>query len=187
MPLYTINHSQFAWNYHIYRLLYRTSRSVRYFNQYVPSKFIFLMNISDHEWNKLVNIVCRNTRPFLKIDNKKRLIYAEKNGLPNCNLGFLKFRKFWNFWDFCQNFCFIFAKKSPKFKKKQNICTRRASKECMYQVSSNYLHKRCFYCILNVKNGYFSGHLDVIPCNSIYLFHCDFYATNDVLRSFFAF
>ena len=55
----------------------------------------------------------------------------------------------------------------------------------MYQVSSHSLHKHCFYSILNVKNGYFSGHLDVIQCKSIYSFYSDFYATNDVLRSFF--
>ena len=35
-----------------------------------------------------------------------------------------------------------------------------ASKECMYQVPSNFLQKHCFYSILNVKNGYFSGQLD---------------------------
>ena len=64
---------------------------------------------------------------------------------------------------FFQQFYFYFYKKSPKnFEKKMNICTRRASKECMYQVSSHSLHKRCFDSILNVKNGYFSGHLDVI-------------------------
>ena len=32
----------------------------------------------------------------------------------------------------------------------------------MYHVLSHSLHKRCFYSILNMKNGYFSGHLDVI-------------------------
>ena len=57
----------------------------------------------------------------------------------------------------------------------------------MYQVSSHSLHKRCFYSILNVKNGYFSGHLDVIQCNSIYSCYSDFYPTNDVLKSFFSF
>ena len=42
-------------------------------------------------------------------------------------------------------------------------------------------------CTLNLKNGYFSGHLDVIPCNSVYSFYSDFCATNDVLRSFVTF
>ena len=49
---------------------------------------------------------------------------------------------------------FLLKKKIPQisnFSKKRNICTRRDSKECMYQVSSNSLHKRGFYSTLNVK------------------------------------
>ena len=97
---------------------------------------------------------------------------------------------FWNFENFevFSTFFFYFFKKSPqisKFSKNRNICTRRDSKECMYQVSSNSLDKCGFYSTLNVKNGYFSGHLGVIPCISIFSFYSDFYATNDVLRSFF--
>ena len=90
---------------------------------------------------------------------------------------------------FFQRFFFIFSKNSRKFKmfKKRNICNRRSSKECMFQVSSNFLQKRVFYSILNVKNGYFSGHLDLIPCISIYSVYSNFYAINDDLRSFFAF
>ena len=65
----------------------------------------------------------------------------------------------------------FFFKNPPKFQifKNRNICTRRDSKECMYQVSSNYLQRRGFYSTLNVKNGYFSGHLAVVPCISIYI------------------
>ena len=91
---------------------------------------------------------------------------------------------------FFQHFFFYFSQKSPQisnFSKNRNICTRRDSKECMYQFSSTSLHKRGFYSTLNVKNGYFSGHLDVLRCISIFSFYSDFYATNDVLRSFFAF
>ena len=136
--------------------------------------------------------VCGNrchTLSFKDEDNRKMPIDAEKNKLQNCYLGFLKFWKFWKFWDFF-NIFFYFFKKSPKiskFSKNRNICTRRDSKECMYQVSSNSFHKCGFYSTLNVKNGYFSGHLGVIPCISIFSFYSDFYATNDVLRSFFAF
>ena len=58
------------------------------------------------------------------------------------------------------NIFFLFLQKiRPNFKtiKNRNICTRRASKECMYQVSSNSLHKRCFYSILNVTIATFQG------------------------------
>ena len=90
---------------------------------------------------------------------------------------FLKFWKFWKFLDFFIVFYF-YQKKSPqnsKFSKKRSICTRRASKVCMYQVSSHSLHKRCFYSILIVKNGYFSGHLDVIQFHifSLFRFLCN--------------
>ena len=37
------------------------------------------------------------------------------------------------------------------------MCTIRASKECMYQVASHSLNKRCFYSILNVKMATFQG------------------------------
>ena len=79
-----------------------------------------------------------------------------------------------------------FCKKIPKIQnvQKRNICARRASEECMYQVSSNSLQKRGFYSVLESENGHFSGHLNVIPCISIYSFYSDFYATNDVLKSF---
>ena len=132
---------------------------------------------------------CCHTLSFKDEDNQKMPVDAEKNKLQNCYHRFLKFWKFWKFWDFF-NIFFLFFKKSPKiskFSKKQNICTRRVSKECMYQVSSNFLHKCGFYSTLNVKNDYFSGHLGVIPCISVFSFYSDFYATNDVLRSFFAF
>ena len=122
-------------------------------------------------------------------DNQKMSVDAEKNKLQNCHLGFWKFWKFWKFWDFT-TFFFIFFEKSPqisKFSKNRNICTRRDSKERMYYVSSNSLYKCGFYSTLNVENGYFSGHLGVIPWISIFSFYSDFYATNDVLRSFFAF
>ena len=124
-----------------------------------------------------------NTLSFKDEDNRKMPVDAKKNKLQNCYLGF---SKFWKFWKFRNIFNFLFLqKKNSTFSKKRNICTRRVSKECMYQVSSDSLHKRCFYSILNVKNGYFSGHLDVMQCNSKYSFYSDFYATNDVLRSFF--
>ena len=66
---------------------------------------------------------------------------------------------FWNFENFenfeiFSTFFFYFFKKYPqisKFSKNRNICTRRDSKECMYQVSSNSLHKCGFYSTLNVK------------------------------------
>ena len=115
---------------------------------------------------------------------------AEKNKLQNCYLGFWKFWKCRKFWDFFNIFfIFFFQKISPNFKifKKRNMCTRRDSKEGMYQVSSNALHKCGFHSAWNVKNGYFSGHLGVIPCISIFSYYSDFYATTDVLRSFFAF
>ena len=91
---------------------------------------------------------------------------------------------FWNFENF-ENFE-IFSKNPPKFKnfQKTGIYVLEKTKECMYQVSSNSLHKCGFYSTLNVKNGYFSGHLGVIPCISIFPFYSDFYARNDVLRSF---
>ena len=134
--------------------------------------------------------VCGNhchTLSFKDEDNRKMSVDAEKNKLQNCYLGFLKF---WKFWDFFNIFFYYFFQKIPqnfKIFKNRNICTRRDSKECMYQVSSNSRHKRGFYSTLNVKNGYFSGHLDVLRCISIFSFYSDFYATNDVLRSFFAF
>ena len=148
--------------------------------------------------------VCGNrchTHSFKDEDNREMPLDAEKNKLQNWYLGVLKFWKCWKFGDFF-NILFLFLQKIAqisKFSKNQNTCTRRASKKCMYQVSSHSgtpqntnhrhhsLHKRCFYSILNVKNCYFSGHLDVIPCNSIYSFYSDFYATNYVLRSCFAF
>ena len=75
------------------------------------------------------------------------------------------FGSFENFGTFeiFEHFCFSKKKKSPqisKFSKTRNTCTRRDTKECMYKVSRNSLHKRGFYSTLNVKNGYFSGHLD---------------------------
>ena len=114
---------------------------------------------------------------------------AEKNNLQNCYLGFVMFWKFWKFWDFFQHFFLFFQKIPPNLNifKNRNICTRRDSKECLYQVLRNSLHKCGFYRTLNVKNGYFSRHLGVIPWITIFSFYSDFYATNDVLRSFFAF
>ena len=83
---------------------------------------------------------------------------AEKNELQNCYLGFFKFWKVWKFWDSFQHFFYFFHKipHISKFSKNRNIC--RDSKECMYHVSSNSLHKCGFYSTLNVKNDYFSGH-----------------------------
>ena len=136
--------------------------------------------------------VCGNrchTLSFKDEDNQKIPVDAEKNKLQNSYLGFLKFWKFWKFWDF-STFFFYFFKNSPKiskFSKNRNICTRWGSEECMYQISSNSLHKCGFYSTLNVKNGFLSGHLGVIPCISRFSFYSNFYATNDVLRSFFAF
>ena len=134
--------------------------------------------------------VCGNrchTLSFKDKDNRKMPVDAEKNKLQNCYLGFVKFwkcRKFWIFSTF-----FIFQKIPANFKifKKRNLWTRRHSKECMYQVSSNSLNKCGFYSTLNLKIGYFSWHLGVIPCISIFSSYSDFYAANDVLRSFFAF
>ena len=102
---------------------------------------------------------------ILKIKTiRRKLVWSETNGLQNRSLGFLKV---WKFRKFLFSPCFLFLqKKNPqisKFSKKWDICGRRTSKECMYQVSSNSLHKGCFYSILNVKKAYFSGHLDVIP------------------------
>ena len=110
---------------------------------------------------------------FKDKDNRKTLVYAEKNGLQNCYLRFLKLWKYWKFWDVFQYFLSL-QKIPPNFKifKNRNTCTRKSPKNCMYQVSRNSRHKRCFYTILNVKNGYFSGYLilDAMPCNSIYPF-----------------
>ena len=129
---------------------------------------------------------CR-TLIFKDKDNGKRQVYSEKNLLQNCISDLLNFENF-EILRFFQHFFLFLQNNPPKFQiKKRNISTRRASKECMYQVSSNSPQKRGFYSILNVKNGFFSGHLDVIPCISIYSFYSDFYATNDVLKSFFAF
>ena len=101
---------------------------------------------------------------------------------------FLNFENFGNF-EILSTFFFIFSKNPPKFQnfQKTGIYVLEETKECMYQVLSNSLHKRGFYSTLNVKNGYFSGHLDVLRCISIFSFYSDFYATNDVLRPFFAF
>ena len=135
--------------------------------------------------------VCGNrchTLSFKDEDNRKMPVDAEKNKLQNCYLGFLKVWKFWKFWDFFQHFFSIFFKKSPKFQNFQktgkyvleetlkNVCTK-------FQVIP--FINAVFIALLNVKNGYFSGHLGVIPCISIFSFYSDFYATNDVLRSFF--
>ena len=88
--------------------------------------------------------------------------------------------------------CFLFFKKKtdPNFKSSKNgiyVLEETLKNVCTYQVSSNSLQKRGFYSTLNVKNSYFSGHLAVVPCISIYVysFYSDFYATNDVLGSFF--
>ena len=98
---------------------------------------------------------------------------------------FRNFESFGNL-EIFSTFFIIFTKipQISNFSKNRNTSTIRASIECMYQVSSHSLHKSCLYSILNVKNGYFSGHLDVIQCNSIYSFFFDFYATNDVLVIF---
>ena len=74
-----------------------------------------------------------------------------------------------DFWDF-ENFgnlkiysaCFFYfcKKKIPqvsKFSKNRNICARLASKECMYQVSSNTLQKRCFIVFWMWKIATFQG------------------------------
>ena len=103
---------------------------------------------------------CGHTLIFKDKDNRKRLVYAEKNGLRNCYLGFLECWKFWKVGDVFN--IFFFAK--------------------IIQIS-----KFIAFWFLNLKNGYLSGHLDVIPCSPIYSFYSDFYATNDVLRSFVAF
>ena len=108
--------------------------------------------------------VCGNryhTFIFKDKDKRKIFVYAEKNGLQNSYLGFLKVRKFWKFEIF--QHIFYICKTSSKISKltNRNICTRIASKECMYQVSNNSLHIRCYYSILNVKNGFFSGHFDL--------------------------
>ena len=53
------------------------------------------------------------------------------------------FGKFWKFEDFFNTFLFFFAKNIPpnfQIFKKRNICTSRASKECMYQVSSKFIN-----------------------------------------------
>ena len=142
-----------------------------------------------HFWSKIM--VCGNcchTLSFKDENNRKMPVDADKNKLQNCYHGFLKFEKFWTFCDF-STFFFIFQKLSPNYKifKKRNICTRRDCKECMCQGSRNSLHKCGFYSTLSVQNGYFSGHLGVISCISIFSFYSDFYATNDVPMSFFAF
>ena len=133
--------------------------------------------------------VCGNrchTLSFKDEDNQKMPVDAEKNKLQKLLPRIFEILKILKILRFFQHF-FLFFNKSPKiskFSKNRNICTRRDPKECMYQVSSNSLHKRGFYSTLNVKNGYFSGHLDVLRCISIFSFHSDFYATNYVLRSF---
>ena len=72
--------------------------------------------------------------------------------------------KFLVIWRLYQHFVFVFAKKIPNFQifKKPEYrywYVRIVSEECMWQVSSSSVQKRCFYSILNVKNGNFSGHL----------------------------
>ena len=51
---------------------------------------------------------------------------------------------------FFQHFFWQLIPQITKFSEKRNICAIIASKECMYQVSSNSVQKR-FYGILNVK------------------------------------
>ena len=101
-------------------------------------------------------------------DNRNKLVTQNRMGYKTAISEFFKFGKFWKFGDFFH--ILFFAKNPQKFQMFKNriICTRQAPKECMYQFSSNSLHKQGFYNILNVKNGYFSGHLDVIQCNTTY-------------------
>ena len=134
--------------------------------------------------------VCGNHSHTLIVndkDNRKGLVYAEKNGLQNCYLGLLKYVTFWKFGDFF-HIIFIFAK-IPKFLNFQktgvyeleeplkNVCT-------MFQVIS--FINVVFIAFWMWKIVTFQG-IWKIQCNSICSFNSDFYATNDVLRSFFAF
>ena len=52
-------------------------------------------------------------------DNRKRLLYSEKNGLRKCYLEFLKLWKCWKCWDFFN--IFYFYKNPAKFQIKNGI------------------------------------------------------------------
>ena len=61
------------------------------------------------------------------------------------------------------------------------------TKECFTKFHVIPFRNVFFYSTLNLKNDNFLGHLDVVPCISIFSFYSDFHATNDVLGSCFAF
>ena len=109
-----------------------------------------------------------------------RLVYAERNGLHNCYLGFFKISKVLKILIFFNIFLWQKIALPPNYKFSKNliISTIRATKNiCTKFRVIPFIN--VFIAFWMREMAAFSRHLKVAPCISINSFYFDFYATND--------